>query len=1646
MQEVLLISNVKPEQKSLDFELLREQGIENIQNLASKVWTDYNAHDPGITILEQLIYAITELGYKTNFDIKDIIAQNPAKDKQINTGLFTAPQILSNTPVHIDDFRKILIDVEGVRNAFVKIANRPEIPVFIDTVNKVASYTGEELVNIRGLYSAIIELDKDDEFGDLNSTVLDWSFVTTHGPSFIEIDVEVSFPDWIAVSQTMRELINASDSDSFPRISSIQLAEDEGFGQIERRTYGALLEVDIHMDAELTVKKVTLPINIIILDNIAKYDIAQIEEDLQSALNNDLLIGPLVLKYNKKMIKIWDIAYAAQAKLDSYRNLCEDFKDLGNLKVEEVGLCLQIEVGPGADIEQIEAEIYFRVGNFLSPKIKFHSATELLNRGMTVDQIFEGPVLDHGFLDLNEALTIDERKVLYVSDLIQIIMDIPGVISVADIHLSSYIDNVQMNEEVMDCLAPTFEETHRLRLSVQKSSTIFFRDDDPTDPQKVFLVASKKKVREKIRELEILESSLVIGNDPDEFDAPEGNFRDMEEYYSVQNTFPISYGIGPAGLNSELPALRYAQAKQLKSYLLFSEQLLANLLSQLSHIKELFAIDPTLKKTYFSQRVDIPNVFPTDAGTYEPYKNSEFFNYKLQDIIEGKELYTERRNKVLDHLLARFSEDFTTYSLKLFEVFGIGTEERLIKDKLNFLNNLPVVSGERLRSYNYKDEGNVWNTDNVPGYQKRVSLKLGIEDFTRKSLSFVFDERPDDIERVFRLYEAVDGNAPASPTTAVTEDAGDDTVAWTNLGAITQEGESSIPNEVRTGLMNEDQTSDYLYVTGFGASFSFVPSDAVIQGIKVEIVKRIDPETGNPEIGNHIDGDIEDYEIKIIRGGIIVGANRARIGEAWPVERRYFSYGGKTDLWGTTFSHADIIDTDLGVAIRVKKTGDRQRRANIDHVKMMVYYNLPVLPDGLSVTTSGTGVDWTDPEGVSEAGDSVITSTGDLILDNTNDFSKYLEVKGFDFSFIDDDAVIEGIVVEINKQKDSLEEGDGYGGEVRDHEIKILKAGDPSGDNKANTLLNWPASFTNVAYGGIDDNWGLNLKGSDVKDADFGLSIKVTKVGLLKRQAQIDEIKITLYYNTKYHFETQPESRSFGISSIAAGYDTEQQRKDILTDVVDYGYNFCNYCKEPSPYRIKKSLTEEDRDGMCEAEMYAIEDYNSGTGVVKINNQNLLGKLPVGKKVTLQNGTETFVGFVQSIDFVDGSPDYTEITLVEAVVPVDPLTTLLYDRIDTIEVVYSGSVSDSAKAAADLADLIFRTFWDFEGMHVVEHLLLRPKVNESHFVLMDSNVIKSTDSGRLRYFLKKRIDGVFGNLNYDDNKITVYGEDLTSFILVGKQVQILDEYGNFTVYTVTDIDLAGSDTVITTQEALERDGDPIRLVYERNFKISNFDESTNSAWVSGQLLHAEIQDFLLLLDINGNAETLVLEVYNSNHNNGSYMIDTHTAVVEEEGGTTFSFLYIQKPFVDDLLPIAISLDDCECPELKDNYSFRISVIMPEWPVRFKNGNFRKLAERILRYEAPAHVYVRLVWVDKLQMKAFEQKYKAWLEQTSLRVPDPEDQIASDTYKAALNITHDEFVQKLFALRNKFSGSVISDISSDTGSTGELSLLGQIYLG
>ncbi|MCS4308115.1 hypothetical protein M2404_002463 [Rheinheimera pacifica] len=92
------------------FTALKQQALADIQQLAGKRWTDYNLHDPGITLLEQLCFSLTELQYRCNFPMADLLSSPDGKIDFAALGLVSPEQILSSRPTTAADYRRYLLD------------------------------------------------------------------------------------------------------------------------------------------------------------------------------------------------------------------------------------------------------------------------------------------------------------------------------------------------------------------------------------------------------------------------------------------------------------------------------------------------------------------------------------------------------------------------------------------------------------------------------------------------------------------------------------------------------------------------------------------------------------------------------------------------------------------------------------------------------------------------------------------------------------------------------------------------------------------------------------------------------------------------------------------------------------------------------------------------------------------------------------------------------------------------------------------------------------------------------------------------------------------------------------------------------------------------------------------------------------------------------------------------------------------------------------------------------------------------------------------------------------------------------------------------------------------------------------------------
>jgi hypothetical protein len=96
---------------ALDYELMRSTMIQWAQELAGDRWTNYNESDPGVTILEQLCFVLTELGLRAERPITEILASPQTQRLQLDRqGLYAAQDILPGPALTLLDQRRWLLD------------------------------------------------------------------------------------------------------------------------------------------------------------------------------------------------------------------------------------------------------------------------------------------------------------------------------------------------------------------------------------------------------------------------------------------------------------------------------------------------------------------------------------------------------------------------------------------------------------------------------------------------------------------------------------------------------------------------------------------------------------------------------------------------------------------------------------------------------------------------------------------------------------------------------------------------------------------------------------------------------------------------------------------------------------------------------------------------------------------------------------------------------------------------------------------------------------------------------------------------------------------------------------------------------------------------------------------------------------------------------------------------------------------------------------------------------------------------------------------------------------------------------------------------------------------------------------------------
>ncbi len=726
-----------------DFVELRRRGIEYIEQLGSALWTDYNIHDPGITLLELLCYAETEIGYKLGFRVQDLLAPFPGEVYDMNAqAFFTARNILTCNPWTVPDFRKLLIDIPGIRNAWLRCKDCAcGVAVYADCKSSALGYEAtEHPVRIRGFYDVRLELDEDAVDGDLGSGKVFTVFPVPTAGTVHRATLEARMPQ----PHNARERIPGLDALLQPESDILSIVVDAISGtkglpvDVPSSSLYPALHRPLYATIRLTFRETPGdPDTIITLSDMPMRvwyredaDRKAITLAMLRQVLEDATEGGTLPRYIRMLKRADAVTADATAALHAHRNLAEDYCSVSTIPVEDVAICADIRMRADADIEKVLGEAYWQISRYFSPSVYFRSLFEMVESGYASEAIFNGPALTHGFITDDDLDASELRVALYASDVINMLMDIDGIESVSNLTLARYdadgklVESQPWELKVTDGQLP--------RLYIHGSKVLVFKNELPFLPD-------PDELHDALQLHRGMEARNKFPQTRNDFPVPTGTYVDNSAMWPLQYSLPETYGISPHGLPEPSSDARKGQARQLSGYLLLFEHLLSVYLGQLRQFRDIMSIDPSVTQSYF------PTLF-SDAeirGVADLYDGLS--EQELYELLETSGSWTTRRNAMLDHMLARFAESFSDYALMLYSSSAsrsIASEE-LIEDKIDFLRALPVMTHDRGRAFNYRDPAAVCDGANVSGLQLRIRTLLGMNGLVGEFASVIWYDATD---------------------------------------------------------------------------------------------------------------------------------------------------------------------------------------------------------------------------------------------------------------------------------------------------------------------------------------------------------------------------------------------------------------------------------------------------------------------------------------------------------------------------------------------------------------------------------------------------------------------------------------------------------------------------------------------------------------------------------------------------------------------------------------------------------------------------------------------------------------------------------------------------------------------------------------
>jgi hypothetical protein len=654
----------------MNYAALRAGGMESIRKWASESWTDHNIHDPGITILEACSYAMTELGLRLQLDVGDLLRSS---ESIRSANLEPAHRVLPVGPVNPRDLRSLLLDHPLVSDAQLFLPADGEVQFYeLAGQDPPLTYTaGTPRIRPGGLYELLIELaDR-----ELNGNT--YSFQVAPGGQTYDIDLALPFWDdpeaaafrqGAVVNTVAMVLDNGQAWRALPESQSY-------FGKIDIGYTGPAGPDHV---VSWAVLRITTAVSqpVLVLPAILAAARATVESTAPGPP------VPPVIQFADRVGRAAAAVNQLQSYLAGWRNLGEQAVRIGLARVQEIAVRARIEVTGGIDVERLLANIFVGLDEMLSPRVQFESLSARRGAEPDPDKIYTGPLLQNGFL-ADATLDAPHPSALFLSDVLRGIMrqrsaagsdvvtqENPAgrdIVAVTDLALTNFVNNRPVTSDAEDCLKLVEIRRYPPRLSIAKSRIVLVRNDAEVTYD---IGRVERLVADALDQVDL--QSRTNDTSP-VWPVNRGDLLPIGEYTPLQEELPAIYGVGHSVLPDSAGIARLAGVRQLQGYLLLFEQILADVTTQLVNVNRFFSGDADEDTTYFTRPpFDLPGV-PNLLRRFTPGGNWDAFvrdpdNAVARALHEAAESPTEvldRRNRMLDHLLARQGEDLVAFGQEL---------------------------------------------------------------------------------------------------------------------------------------------------------------------------------------------------------------------------------------------------------------------------------------------------------------------------------------------------------------------------------------------------------------------------------------------------------------------------------------------------------------------------------------------------------------------------------------------------------------------------------------------------------------------------------------------------------------------------------------------------------------------------------------------------------------------------------------------------------------------------------------------------------------------------------------------------------------------------------------------------------------------